>query len=143
MEGFEPNIVAIVCNWCTYMAADAAGAMRLPYPSNVRVVRVMCSGRIDPELVARTFREGADGVLAMGCHMGDCHYRDGNHKALRRFRLFERLLAQLGVERERFALEWVAGCEPKRFQEVVAAMTERVRALGPLSIPGHDPGKVA
>ena len=143
MDRFEPNIVAFVCNWCTYVSADNAGTMRLSYPANVRLVRVMCSGRIDPELVASAYREGADGVMVMGCHLGDCHYRNGNHKALRRFRMFQRILKQFGVERDRFVLEWVAGCEPKRFQEVVTTMTERVRELGPLVISGCVSEEVA
>jgi len=141
MSVFEPDIVAFVCNWCSYGGADSAGGLKLAYPANVRLVRVMCSGRIDPEHVATAFREGADGVMVMGCHPGDCHYRNGNHKALRRFRLFERMLVQMGIAPERFALEWVAAGEGKKFQEVTTAMTERVRPLGPLAIHGNVASK--
>ena len=111
--------------------------MKLSYPANVRLVRVMCSGRVDPEHVVTAFREGADGVMVMGCHPGDCHYRNGNHKALRRFRLFQRMILQMGIEAGRFALEWVAAGEGKKFQEVTTAMTERVRKLGPLALSGN------
>lgn len=137
MADFEPSIVAFVCNWCSYGGADSAGGQKLAYPANVRLVRVMCSGRVDPEHVVTAFREGADGVMVMGCHPGNCHYRNGNHKALRRFRLFERMLTQFGIEKDRFQLEWVAAGEGKKFQEVTSAMTERVRSLGPLTISGN------
>lgn len=141
MDRFEPDIVAFVCNWCSYGGADSAGGQKLSYPANVRLVRVMCSGRVDPEHVVTAFREGADGVMVMGCHPGDCHYRNGNHKALRRFRLFERMMVQFGIDKRRFELEWVAAGEGKRFQEVTTAMTERVRELGPLSITGNVSGE--
>lgn len=143
MPEFEPDIVAFVCNWCSYGGADSAGGQKMAYPANVRMVRVMCSGRVDPEHVAAAFREGADGVMVMGCHPGNCHYRNGNHKTLRRFRLFETLLGQLGVEPARFRLEWVAAGEGRKFQEVTTDMTETVRALGPLRIRGFVPREVA
>ena len=136
MANFEPSIVAFVCNWCSYGGADSAGGQKLAYPANVRLVRVMCSGRIDPEHVVAAFREGADGVMVMGCHPGNCHYRNGNHKTLRRFRLFERMLFQFGIDKDRFMLEWVSAGEGQKFQEVTTAMTERVRNLGPLVISG-------
>jgi len=136
MANFEPSIVAFVCNWCSYGGADSAGGQKLAYPANVRLVRVMCSGRIDPEHVVAAFREGADGVMVMGCHPGNCHYRNGNHKTLRRFRLFERMLFQFGIDKDRFMLEWVSAGEGQKFQEVTMAMTERVRNLGPLVISG-------
>ncbi len=143
MAGFEPTIVAFVCNWCSYAAADKAGGQRLPYPPNVRLVRVMCSGRVDPQFVMDAFREGADGVMVLGCHPGDCHYRNGNMKALRRFRIFETLLAQLGIEPGRFRLDWVGAGEAERLQAVTTSFTESVRALGPLTLTGSVDREVA
>lgn len=127
----EPRIVAFLCNWCSYTGADLAGTSRLEYSPNVRIIRVMCSGRIDPTFVLKSLREGADGVLICGCHPGDCHYSEGNHKALRRFRLLHKMLADYGIEGDRVRLEWVSASEGKRFADVVNDMTERVRALGP------------
>jgi F420-non-reducing hydrogenase iron-sulfur subunit len=129
---FEPKIVAFFCNWCTYLAADLAGTSRLRYAPNVRVVRVMCSGRVDPQFVLEAFAQGADGVLIGGCHPGDCHYQEGNYKALRRYHLLRRMLEQMGVEPERFRLEWISASEGERLRAVVNDMFEKVRALGPL-----------
>ena len=129
---FEPKIVAFFCNWCTYLAADLAGTSRLRYAPNVRVVRVMCSGRVDPQFVLEAFAQGADGVLIGGCHPGDCHYQEGNYKALRRYHLLRRMLEQMGVEPERFRLEWISASEGERLRAVVNDMVEKVRALGPL-----------
>lgn len=143
MGVFEPTIVAFVCNWCSYAAADKAGGQRLAYPPNVKLVRVMCSGRVDPQFVMDAFREGADGVMVLGCHPGDCHYRNGNMKALRRFRLLEALLAQFGIARERFRLDWVGAGEAQRMQTVTTAFTESVRALGPLELAGCVDREVA
>jgi len=128
---FEPKIVAFFCNWCTYLAADLAGTSRLRYAPNIRVVRVMCSGRVDPQFVLEAFARGADGVLIGGCHPGDCHYQEGNYKALRRYHLLRRMLEQLGVEPERFRLEWISASEGERLKAVVNDMVEKVRALGP------------
>ncbi len=136
MTNFEPRIIAIVCNWCSYGGADNAGAQKLAYPANVKLVRVMCSGRVDPQLVMQAFRKGADGVMVLGCHPGDCHYREGNYKAWRRFALFEKMLAQFGIAPGRFMLDWVAAGEGQKFQEVVTKMTETVRQLGPLHLTG-------
>ncbi len=136
MNNFEPKIVAFVCNWCSYAGADKAGEQKLDYPANVKLIRVMCTGRVDPQFVMRAFRVGADGVMILGCHPGDCHYRNGNMKTLRRFRLFEKMLEQFGINRQRFFLDWVAAGEGKKFQEVTTEMTERVRNLGPLEIKG-------
>jgi F420-non-reducing hydrogenase iron-sulfur subunit len=130
-ERFEPTIVAFFCNWCTYLAADLAGTSRMKYAPNARVIRVMCSGRVDPQFVFDAFARGADGVLIGGCHPGDCHYQEGNYKALRRYRLTKRLLADLGVEPERFRLEWISAAEADRLRDVMNEMTEQVRALGP------------
>lgn len=134
-ESFEPRIVAFFCNWCTYLAADLAGTSRLRYAPNIRVVRVMCSGRVDPQFVLEAFARGADGVLIGGCHPGDCHYQEGNYKALRRYHLLRRMLAQLGVEPERFRLEWISASEGERLRAVVNDMVEKVRALGPFHGP--------
>jgi F420-non-reducing hydrogenase iron-sulfur subunit len=110
-EQFEPKLVGFLCNWCSYTGADLAGTARMAYAPNVRIIRVMCSGRVDPQFVLKAFREGADGVLISGCHPGDCHYQDGNTKALRRHRLLSKVLEQFGIERERFRLEWVSASE--------------------------------
>lgn len=132
-EPFEPRIVGFLCNWCSYAAADLAGTSRMAYAPNVRIIRLPCSGRADPVFVLKAFVEGADGVLICGCHLGECHYAEGNYKAARRLPLLKRLLAQLGIEEERLRLEWVAASEPDRFVEVVNDMTETIRRLGPLS----------
>lgn len=136
-NSFEPEIVAFVCNWCSYGGADKAGAMKLTYPANIKLVRVMCSGRVDPQFVMQSFRDGADGVMVLGCHPGDCHYRNGNMKTLRRFKLFEKMLAQFGIEKERFLLDWVSAGEAERFQTLSTEMTERVRGLGKLVLRGN------
>lgn len=137
MSNFQPSIIAFVCNWCSYGGADSAGGQKLDYPANVKLVRVMCSGRMEPELALRAFREGADGVMVLGCHPGDCHYRNGNIKAWRRFRLFEKLLEQLGLDRRRFLLDWVAASEGKKLQELAAQMTKTIKQLGPLHLEGR------
>ncbi len=131
---FEPRIIAFFCNWCTYLAADLAGTSRLKYAPNVRVIRLMCSGRVDPQFVLRAFAEGADGVLIGGCHPGDCHYQEGNYKTLRRFVLLRRTLKQMGIEEDRFRLEWISAAEGDRVRAVVNDMVEKVRALGPLRL---------
>jgi F420-non-reducing hydrogenase iron-sulfur subunit len=131
-EQFEPVIVGFLCNWCSYRAADLAGTARLHYAPNMRDIRVMCSGRVDPQFVLKALKEGADGVLIAGCHPGECHYVEGNIKALRRFILLKRMLAQLGVEEERVQLVWASASEGKILAEAVDEMTKQVRALGPL-----------
>jgi len=133
-QPFEPRIVAFFCNWCTYLAADLAGTSRLKYAPNVRVVRVMCSGRVDPQFVLNAFAQGADGVLIGGCHPGDCHYQEGNYKALRRYRLLKRMLVEMGIEEQRIRLEWISASEAERFRWVMNDMVEHVRALGPLHL---------
>jgi F420-non-reducing hydrogenase iron-sulfur subunit len=129
---FEPRIIAFFCNWCTYTAADLAGISRMKYAPNVRVIRVMCSGRVDPQFVLDAFARGADGVLIGGCHPGDCHYQEGNYKALRRMRLLRRILPELGIDDARFRLEWISASEGDKVRSVVNEMVEQVRALGPL-----------
>ncbi|NMB77339.1 MAG: hydrogenase iron-sulfur subunit [Myxococcales bacterium] len=131
---FEPKIVGFLCNWCTYTGADLAGTSRMKYAPNVRVVRVMCSGRVDPTFVLKAFREGADGVLLGGCHPGDCHYQSGNMKTLRRIPLLKRLLKDMGIEEGRLRLEWISASEGERYQRVINEFVEQVRALGPLNL---------
>jgi F420-non-reducing hydrogenase iron-sulfur subunit len=131
---FEPRIVAFFCNWCTYTAADLAGTARMTYLPNVRVVRVMCSGRLDPQFILTALRDGADGVLIGGCHPGDCHYQEGNYKALRRFTLLKRYLKLMGIEEDRVRLEWIAASEGDKVQRVINDMTEKIRKLGPLKL---------
>ena len=131
---FEPRIVAFFCNWCTYMAADLAGTSRMKFAPNARVIRVMCSGRIDPQFVMEAFAKGADGVLIGGCHPGDCHYQEGNYKALRRVHLLKRVLADLGIEEQRFRLEWISASEGDKVRTVINEMVQQVRALGPLDV---------
>ena len=132
-EKFEPKIVAFFCNWCTYMAADSAGISRMKYAPNARVVRLMCSGRLDPQFVLEAFAKGADGVLIGGCHPGDCHYQEGNYKTLRRVNLLKRVLREMGIEEDRFRLEWISAAEADRLRTTMNDMVEKVRALGPLS----------
>ncbi len=131
---FEPKIIGFLCNWCSYTGADLAGTARMKYPANVMSIRVMCSGRVDPGFVLDAFRHGADGVLVCGCHPGDCHYVDGNHKCMRRMPLTKRLLQGLGIDPGRLRLEWVSASEGARFQEIVIAFTEDIRRLGPLDL---------
>ncbi|MDR3691752.1 MAG: hydrogenase iron-sulfur subunit [Fimbriimonas sp.] len=134
-ENFEPKILAFFCNWCTYTAADLAGVSRMKYEPTTRVVRVMCSGRVDPQFVLDAFAHGADGVLIGGCHPGDCHYVEGNYKLLRRFRMLRRLVASLGIEPERLRMEWISASEGERLQKVVNEMTAQIKLLGPLELP--------
>jgi len=131
---FEPKIVGFLCNWCSYTGADLAGTSRIKYQPNVRVIRVMCSARIDPTFVIKALREGADGVLICGCHPGDCHYSEGNYKTMRRYPLLKRLLAAYGIEPDRVRLEWVSASEGQRFADIVNDMTEKIRALGPCMV---------
>jgi F420-non-reducing hydrogenase iron-sulfur subunit len=133
---WEPRIVGFLCYWCSYTGADNAGTARMKYAPNVDIIKVMCSGRIDPELITAAFAGGADGVMVLGCHIGDCHYVSGNHKTMARMPLVKRLLADLGVEPERFRHEWVSAAEAEKFSSLVTEMTEQVRALGPLNWPG-------
>lgn len=133
-EKFEPRIIAFFCTWCTYTATDLAGISRMTYPPNVRVVRLMCSGRVDPQFILSAFREGADGVLIGGCHPGDCHYQEGNYKALRRYKLMKKMLQQMGIESERLRQEWISASEGDRVQSVITEMTEQIRQLGPLTL---------
>ncbi len=128
----EPVIVGFLCNWCSYRAADLAGTSRIHYAPNVRVIRVMCSGRVEPQFVLKAFSEGADGVLIAGCHPGECHYVEGNLKALRRFHLLQKTLSQFGIEEERLQLVWASASEGALLAERIDAMTRQLRELGPL-----------
>jgi F420-non-reducing hydrogenase iron-sulfur subunit len=136
---FEPVIIGFTCNWCSYRAADMAGMSRMKYPANVRLIRVMCSGRLDPTFVLKAFASGADGVMVTGCHPGDCHYIEQNYKALRRFILMQRTLEQMGIEPGRLKLVWASASEGAKFAEEVTKMVEQVRALGPLNWPAAEP----
>ena len=128
---FKPKIVGFLCNWCSYAGADLAGVSRTQYPPTLRVVRVMCSGRIDPVFILEAFKNGADGVLVAGCHPGDCHYISGNYKAERRVLLLQRALDELGLDPERLRLEWVSASEGDRFAMVIKDMTKELKKLGP------------
>lgn len=130
-ENFEPLIVGFLCNWCSYAGADLAGVSRIQYPPNLRPIRVMCSGRVEPSFILKAFQEGADGVLVSGCHPGDCHYADGNIKTLRRTPLTAKLLEQLGIEKERFVQTWVSAAEGEKFGKVVEDMVNNIKKVGP------------
>ncbi len=130
-NSFEPLIVGLCCNWCSYAGADLAGVSRLQYPPNVRIIRVMCSGMVHPNIVIDALTKGADGVLMCGCHPGDCHYLEGNLKAEARAEAIKLMLQDFGIEEERFRLEWVSASEGGRFAQVVTEMTEQLRQLGP------------
>ncbi len=134
MEEFKPTIVSFLCNWCSYTGADLAGTSRMKYAPNIRVIRVMCSGRVDPTFVLSAFNEGADGVLICGCHPGDCHYHEGNYKCLRRYHLLQKYIQQMGIHKDRLRLAWVSASEGKQFAALANEMTETVTALGPSEI---------
>jgi len=132
--GFEPTIVGFLCNWCSYTGADLAGTARIKHRPNLRVIRVMCSGRVDPTFVVKAFASGADGVLICGCHPGDCHYLEGNYKTLRRFELLKRLMLAYGIDERRLRLDWVSASEGERFARLVDEMTEKIQPLGPFEL---------
>jgi len=133
-NGFEPKILAFCCNWCSYAGADLAGVSRLQMPPNLRVIRVMCSGRVSPEWVIKALSSGMDGVMVLGCHIGDCHYIDGNHRTKKRFVLLGKLLGAMGINPDRLFLDWVSASEGAKFQNVVTKFVDRVKELGPTSI---------
>ncbi|MGD9506007.1 MAG: hydrogenase iron-sulfur subunit [Syntrophobacteraceae bacterium] len=128
---FEPKMVAMLCNWCSYAGADLAGVSRLQYPSNIRVIRVMCSGMVSPHHIVHAFQRGADGVLIAGCHIGDCHYIRGNYMTIKRVKFMEGLLDFAGYSPERLRLEWISAAEGVKFAAVVREFTEKIRGLGP------------
>jgi coenzyme F420-reducing hydrogenase delta subunit len=131
MSQFEPTIVAFVCNWCTYTAADLAGTSRMIQPYNVKLIRMMCTGMVDPKYIIRALLSGADAVLVSGCHPGDCHYINGNYKARRRVKLLQEMLAQFGIDQRRLKLTWIGASEGNDFARTVAELVEEIRALGP------------
>ena len=139
-ESFEPVIIGFTCNWCSYRAADLAGTARVKYPPNVRLVRLMCSGRLDPTFVMKALANGADGVLITGCHPGECHYIKQNYKALRRYLLLRRTLSQMGIDPGRVKLVWASAAEGVRLAQEITKMVEEVRELGPLNWPKWDKG---
>jgi F420-non-reducing hydrogenase iron-sulfur subunit len=128
---FEPEIIGFLCRWCSYPGADLAGTSRTAYPPSLRIVRVPCSGRVDPLFVLKAFQDGADGVMVLGCHPGDCHYLEGNYHARRRYALMHSLLDYVGVDRDRVLVDWVSAAEGGRFAETVAQFTTQVKDMGP------------
>lgn len=130
----DSKIIGFLCNWCSYAAADLAGTSRMSYPANIRIIRVPCSGRVDPLFVVKAFELGADGVIIAGCHPGDCHYIDSNYHTRRRFALLRPFLEYLGINQERFRLEWVSASESKKFSEIISEFTEILSKLDPRKI---------
>jgi len=141
MVEFEPKIIGFLCNWCSYAGADLAGVSRIQYPANIRIIRVMCSGRVDPVIVLEMFANGADGVLVMGCHPGECHYLEGNFYAERRIKMLKKLIACTMLEPQRLRLEWVSASEGARFADVVKDFTNEIRRLGPSPLANEEPDK--
>lgn len=134
-EDFKPEILVFCCNWCSYAGADLAGVSRFQYPPNMRIVRVMCSGRVEPSFILKALNNGADGVLVTGCHIGDCHYISGNEYTRDRFeRLHEIIIKQLGVNGKRVRLEWVSASEGKQFADLITEFTNQIKELGPFQV---------
>jgi len=136
---FEPKIIGFLCNWCSYAGADLAGVSRIQYPPNIRIIRVMCSGRVDPAIILEMFANGADGVIVTGCHPGDCHYVEGNLYEERKIKMLKRLLALTGLELGRLRLEWVSASEGQRFAQIVTEFTNQIKKLGPSPVSGKSP----
>jgi coenzyme F420-reducing hydrogenase delta subunit len=139
MTDFEPKIVGFLCNWCSYAGADLAGVSRFQYPASLRIIRVMCSGRLDPYFLLESFRKGVDGIFIGGCHFGDCHYLKGNYHAERKIKLTKKLLEKTDLGSKRLRLEWVAASEGQRFAKVVKEFTEQIQELGPNPLIGPSP----
>ena len=139
MTKFEPKIIAFLCNWCSYAGADLAGVSRIQYAPNVRVIRVMCSGRVDPVIILEMFANGADGVIVTGCHPGDCHYMEGNLYEERKIKMLKKLLALTGIGSDRLELEWVSASEGQRFAQMVTEFTNQIKKLGPSPVSGKNP----
>lgn len=137
-DNWEPKITAFLCNWCSYAGADLAGQSRLEYPPNVRIIRVPCSGRVNPLFVIRSLMQGADGVLISGCHTGDCHYSEGNFYARRRFTILKKLLEYLGIDPRRFQMSWVSASEGEKWARVVKELTEEIKQAGPSKFGDND-----
>lgn len=141
-DGFEPVLIGFTCNWCSYRAADLAGTSRVHYPPNVRLIRLMCSGRLDPTFVLKALSTGADGVMITGCHPGECHYLEQNYKAMRRVMLLKRTLKQIGIEPERVKLVWASAAEGVHLAHEIGVFVDEIKALGPLdwpTAPGREP----
>ena len=132
-EEFEPNIIGFLCNWCSYAGADLAGTSRIQYPPNVKIIKVMCSGRVNPMYIINAFQQGADGVLISGCHPGDCHYTHGNYLARRRIATMKKLLEFMGIEPDRVKMTWVSAAEGRKYADVVREMTDDIKKLGPMT----------
>jgi F420-non-reducing hydrogenase iron-sulfur subunit len=130
-QTFEPNLLAFCCNWCSYAGADLAGLSRLKYPPNIRIIRTMCSGRVDPQFVIDAFKNGADGVLIAACHLGDCHYISQNYKTFKRVNLLHKLMDSFGIEKERLRLEFISAGEGNKFADTVIEMVDKLKELGP------------
>jgi F420-non-reducing hydrogenase iron-sulfur subunit len=128
---FEPNIIGFLCNWCSYAGADLAGTSRIKYPPNIKSIRVMCSGRVDPVFILEALKKGADGVLVAGCHPGDCHYQSGNYKTNRRIKLLKRLLEEMGVDPSRVRFEYVSASEGQKFASIVTEFVDELKKMGP------------
>lgn len=137
MKDFSPKIIGFMCNWCSYAGADLAGISRIKYAPNLRIIRVLCSGRVDPSIIVTAFEKGADGVLVTGCHPGDCHYISGNYQAERKVENTRKILKKTGVDERRLGLEWISAAEGARFAEVVNKFTELITNLGPLTVDPH------
>jgi len=131
MDNFEPNIIGFLCNWCSYAGADLAGTSRMKYPPNIKSIRVMCSGRVDPVFVLEALRKGADGVLVAGCHPGDCHYQSGNYKANRRMKLLKKLLEELAINPKRLRFEYISASEGAKFASVATEFVDELKKMGP------------
>ena len=140
-ENWDPEILTFCCNWCSYAGADLAGVSRFQYPPNNRIVRVMCSGRVQPSFILKAFLDGIDGVLVTGCHPGDCHYISGNEQAAMRMEHIQKLIKKLGIEEERFRLNWISASEGKQFAELIKEFTNTIKNLGPSSI-AKKPGQI-
>jgi len=132
LEEFEPNIIGFLCNWCSYAGADLAGTSRIQYPANIKIIKVMCSGRVNPMYVVNALQQGADGVLIGGCHPGDCHYQHGNLLARRRISILKNLLEFIGIDSRRVRMTWVSAAEGRKFAEVIKEVTEEIKEIGPM-----------
>lgn len=131
MSDFKPTILAFCCNWCSYAGADLAGVSRLQMPPNVHIIRVMCSASVKPEYIFKAISQGIDGVLVLGCHIGDCHYLTGNHRTAKRIPLVKKILEEIGIDSRRVSLDWVSAAEGEKFQRVISEFVEEMRGLGP------------
>lgn len=136
-NGFNPTIIGFYCRWCTHAAADLAGTSRIPVSANIIGIRVPCSGRVDPSFIFDAFTKGADGVLIGGCHLGDCHYDEGNYSAFKRTKMLQKVVKEFGIEPERVRIEWISASEANKYQQTLDEFTETIRELGPLNWDKH------